>query len=83
MTESSLLRELGQVSNAEVGEVFREFLSGSIVKMACEVMAAEVVELCGPKHAPSYGTTYRAGSPAVMRSFRPEPGVQEANCAVI
>ena len=31
MTESSLLRELGQVSNAEVGEVFREFLRGSIL----------------------------------------------------
>ncbi|QDV25279.1 Transposase, Mutator family [Aureliella helgolandensis] len=64
MTESSLLRELGQVSNAEVGEVFREFLRGSIVKMACEVMAAKVAELCGPKHSPSDCRTYRAGSAA-------------------
>ncbi|QDV25764.1 hypothetical protein [Aureliella helgolandensis] len=64
MTESSLLRELGQVSKTEVGEVFREFLRGSIVKMACEVMTAEVAELCGPKHSPSDCRTYRAGSAA-------------------
>ncbi|QDV24665.1 hypothetical protein [Aureliella helgolandensis] len=52
MHESSLLHELGQVSNAQVREVVREFWRGSIVKMACDVMAAEVAgvaELCGPK----------------------------------
>lgn len=30
--------------------------------MICEVMAAEVTELCGPKHAPSSSDHYRAGS---------------------
>lgn len=62
MNVSTLLRELGQVSSAEVGEVFRGFLRGSIVRMACEVMAAEVTEMCGVKHAPSDGEHYRAGS---------------------
>ncbi|QDT62665.1 hypothetical protein SV7mr_52150 [Stieleria bergensis] len=30
--------------------------------MICEVMAAEVTELCGPKHEPSSSDHYRAGS---------------------
>jgi len=30
--------------------------------MICEVMAAEVTELCGPKHAPSGGEVFRSGS---------------------
>ncbi len=30
--------------------------------MICEVLAAEVTQLCGPKHSPSEGEHYRAGS---------------------
>ena len=30
--------------------------------MICEVMAAEVTDLCGPKHSPSGGEVFRAGS---------------------
>ena len=30
--------------------------------MICEVMAAEVTELCGPKHTPSGSAHYRAGT---------------------
>lgn len=62
MDESSVLRKLGQVSNDVAGEVFREFLRGSVRRMICEVMAEEVTELCGPKHKPAEGSTYRAGT---------------------
>src|SRR6056297_2058351 len=62
MNEVSLLRSLGQVSASETGEVFRAFLRGHVREMISEVMAAEVTELCGPKHAPSPGDHYRAGS---------------------
>ena len=62
MTESNLLQSLGQVSTADAGAVFREYLRGCVREMICEVMAAEVNELCGPKHSPAGGDTYRAGS---------------------
>ena len=53
MNEVSLLQSLGQVSTSQSGEVFRDFLRGQVREMICEVMAAEVTELCGPKHSPS------------------------------
>ena len=62
MNEVSLLESLGQVSASETGKVFRDFLRGSVREMICEVMAAEVTQLCGPKHAPSEGDHFRAGS---------------------
>lgn len=63
MNEANLLQTLGQVPASETGEVFREFLRGHVREMICEVMAAEVTELCGPKHAPdSDSDHYRAGS---------------------
>ncbi|AMV30543.1 hypothetical protein VN12_00405 [Pirellula sp. SH-Sr6A] len=62
MNEVSLLQSLGQVSASETGEIFRAFLRGHVRQMICEVMAAEVTELCGPKHDPSSSDLYRAGS---------------------
>lgn len=62
MNEATLLQTLGQVSVSETSQVFREFLRGHVREMICEVMAAEVTELCGPKHAPSESDHYRAGS---------------------
>lgn len=62
MNEVSLLQSLGQVSASETGEVFRAFLRGHVRQMICEVMAAEVTELCGAKHDPSSSDLYRAGS---------------------
>ena len=62
MNETSLLESLGQVSASETGQVFRDFLRGHVREMICEVMAAEVTELCGPKHDPSPSDRYRAGS---------------------
>lgn len=62
MDESSVLRQLGQVDSSDVGRVFSEFLRGSVRSMICEVMAAEVTELCGEKHSPSDSDLYRAGS---------------------
>ena len=62
MNEVSLLQSPGQVSASQTGEVFRDFLRGPMREMICEVMAAEVNELCGPKHSPSSGDHYRAGS---------------------
>ena len=62
MDDRSVLQQLGQVSGDQVGEVFREFLRGSMRQMICEVMAAEVIELCGPKHMPANSDNYRAGS---------------------
>ena len=62
MNEVSLLQSLGQVSASQTGEVFRDFLRGQVREMICEVMAAEVTELCGPKHHPSSQDHYRAGT---------------------
>ena len=62
MTESSLLRSLGQVSAGDAAEIFREHLRGCVRQMICEVMAAEVTELCGPKHSPIGGEVFRSGS---------------------
>jgi len=62
MNEVSLLQSLGQVSASETGQVFRDFLRGHVRQMISEVMAAEVTELCGPKHSPNDGDHYRAGS---------------------
>ena len=62
MNESSLLQSLGQVSAREAAEIFRDHLRGCVREMICEVMAAEVTELCGPKHAPSGGEVFRSGS---------------------
>ncbi len=62
MHESNLLQLLGQVSTGEAAEIFREHLRGCVREMICEVMAAEVTELCGTKHAPSGGEVFRSGS---------------------
>ena len=62
MNEVSLLQSLGQVSASQTGEVFRDFLRGQVREMICEVMAAEVTELCGPKHSRTGNDHYRAGS---------------------
>ncbi len=64
MNEVSLLQSLGQVSASETGQVFRDFLRGHVREMISEVMAAEVTELCGPKHHPSPSDHYRSGSAA-------------------
>ena len=65
MDEVSVLQLLGQVSGTEAGEVFREFLRGSVRQMICEVMAAEVTELCGEKYSRWIGAR-----PIIPRSVR-------------
>ncbi len=62
MNEVSLLQALGQVSASESGHVFREFLRGHVREMIGEVVAAEVSELCGPKHDPASSEHYRAAT---------------------
>jgi len=62
MDESNLLQSLGQVSAGDAAEIFRDHLRGCVRDMICEVMATEVTELCGPKHAPSGGEVFRSGS---------------------
>jgi putative transposase len=62
MNESSLLQSLGQVSAGDAAEIFRDYLRGCVREMICEVMAVEVTELCGTKHAPSGGEVFRSGS---------------------
>ena len=62
MNEVSLLESLGQVSSSQTGQVFRDFLRGHVREMICEVMAAEVTELCGPKHHPTSEDHFRAGT---------------------
>jgi len=46
-------QSLGQVSSQDAGQIFRDHLRGFARQMISEVMAAEVNELCGPKHKPS------------------------------
>jgi len=62
MNEVGLLQALGQVSASQRAEIYRDFLRGHVSEMVCEVMAAEVTELCGLKHSPSPSDHYRAGS---------------------
>ena len=64
MDESNLLQSLGQVSVGEAAAIFRDHLRGCVREMICEVMAAEVTALCGPKHAPTSGDAFRSGSGA-------------------
>ena len=60
--ESNLYATLGQVSSSDAGRIFRDHLRGFVRQMISEVMAAEVNELCGPKHKPSDSDHFRAGS---------------------
>lgn len=60
--ESNLYETLGQVSSCDAGQIFRDHLRGAVRQMICEVMAAEVDELCGAKHQPSDSNHFRAGS---------------------
>jgi len=91
--KSNLYETLGQVSSADAGQIFRDHLRGCVRQMICEVMAAEVDELCGAKHQPSDGDHFRAGSSAGrvifegeresvirprVRKRRPEGGSEEA-----
>jgi len=62
MNESNLLQSLGQVSAGDAAEIFRDHLRGCVREMICDVMAAEVTELCGTKHAPSGGEVFRSGN---------------------
>ena len=65
MDDLNFTEALGQVSASEAGEagvIFRNFLRGGVRQMICEVMAAEVTELCGPKHHPNDSGNVRAGS---------------------
>lgn len=62
MDDCSIFSTLGQVSSSDAGAVFRDFLRGSVRQMICEVMAAEVNELCGPKHHPSDSAHFRSGT---------------------
>lgn len=62
MDDLNLIERLGQVSSREAGIIFRNFLRGGVRQMICEVMAAEVNDLCGPKHHPNDSGYVRAGS---------------------
>jgi putative transposase len=62
MDDCNIFETLGQVSSGEAGSIFRNFLRGSVRHLICEVMAAEVSELCGPKHHPNESGNLRAGS---------------------
>ena len=71
----NLYQTLGQVSSGDAGQIFRDHLRGFVREMISEVMAAEVNELCGPKHKPSDSDHYRAGSSSGRVLFE---GEQEA-----
>ena len=60
--DCNLYQSRGQVSSDQAGVIFRDFLRGSVREMICEVIAAEVEDLCGPKHSPTGGDTFRSGS---------------------
>ena len=62
MDDRNLFQQLGQVSSGEAAQVFRSHLRGFVLKMIGEVMASEVDALCGPKHQPTGGELFRAGS---------------------
>jgi putative transposase len=62
MNKSNLLQSLGQVSASDAGDVFRDHLRGAVRQMICDVMAEEVMDLCGTKHQPIGGDVFRNGS---------------------
>ena len=62
MKDSNLLQTLGQVSAGSAGEVLRDHLRGMVRQMITDVIAEEVTELCGPRHRPTDGDMYRAGT---------------------
>lgn len=62
MMDANLFQMLGQVSSTEAGIIFRDHLRGLVLQMLSDVIASEVAELCGPKHSPTGGDVYRAGS---------------------
>lgn len=62
MMDFNLYQTLGQVSSEDAGQIFRDHLRGFVRQMISDVMASEVSELCGPKHQPSDGDHFRAGS---------------------
>ena len=62
MDERNVFETLGRISSCEAGDIFRNFLRGSVRQMICDVMAAEVDQLCGPKHHPNGSDCVRAGS---------------------
>ena len=57
MDDLNLTEALGQVSASEAGVIFRNFLRGGVRQMICEVMAAEVTELCAPSITPTIAAT--------------------------
>ena len=61
--DCNLYQSLGQVSSDQAGIIFRDFLRGSVREMICEVIAAEVEDLCGPKHSPTGGDTFHEPFP--------------------
>ena len=62
MSDFSLFGKMGQASGSEAGEVFRRFVRDQVRELVCRVMAEEVSLLCGPKHQPSGGESYRSGN---------------------
>lgn len=64
MHDSNLLQTLGQVSTESASAVFRTHIRGFVRQLISDVMAEEVTQLCGPKHQPTGGDTFRSGSSA-------------------
>lgn len=62
MKDCSLFGLLGQASRNETAAVFQSFIRGHVRSLICRVMSEEVEHLCGPKHQPSTGEHFRAGS---------------------
>jgi transposase-like protein len=60
--DANLFETLGQVSSDDAGAIFREHIRVGVLQMISEVISAEVAELCGPRHLPTGGDVYRAGS---------------------
>ena len=55
--DSNIFEVLGQVSSGEAGNIFRNFLRGSVRHLISPVLADEMADemaaLCGPKHRPT------------------------------
>ena len=62
MSECNLFGKLGQVSGMEAGEIFRGFIRCQVRELVCRVLAEEVKLLCGPKHQPAGGDSFRSGN---------------------
>ncbi len=61
MKEATLIEVLRQVSEKEIGQIFRGWLKDITKDVVVSVMLQEVEELCGPFYRPDHDSEFKRG----------------------